>query len=213
MCFSEEASFTAAAALTVVGIFSLKLNKEKRLIPFALVPFFFALQQFNEGLLWIFLPTEPNGWPTFFSQYAYMFFAYLWWPIYIPFALAVGEKEADRKKWIIAFVVLGILQSIYFSMGTEGGSKVSIVNESIQFLPDSGVFPWVYVGIVVIPCIISTIAGSTIFGTLVLLSFLVTQYYYKANFVSVWCYFAAVISLMICWMIWKESKKLRLYPR
>jgi hypothetical protein len=207
MCFSAEVSFTAAAALTIVGIITLKLAKQKRLIPLALLPLFFAFQQFNEGILWLYLPTQPDSWMVFYSKHVFLFFAYLFWPIWLPFALTVAELNPTRKKWIALAFIAGLLQSAFFLTNPFGTPvSVTIVNHSIQYLPDSGLFRWVYVAIVTIPCFISSVRGIKVFGAAVFLAFAASEYAYSMNFVSVWCFFAALLSSIICWILWNECK-------
>ena len=55
MCFSASASFTAAAVLMPLGLYSTHLartNKQPHYVPLALTPFFFGVQQLVEGLEW-----------------------------------------------------------------------------------------------------------------------------------------------------------------
>ena len=52
MCFSAGASFTSAGILTILGILSIKkAPREYRL--FAMMPLFFAIQQYCEGIIWL----------------------------------------------------------------------------------------------------------------------------------------------------------------
>lgn len=210
MCFSAEASFTAAAILVVAGFITLKFAKQKRLIPLALLPFFFAFQQFNEGILWVYLPTAPDSWQVFVSSRIFLFFAYLFWPIYLPFALFVGEVFYMRKLWIGLIFLLGLMESVYFLTNPDGVPvSVSILNHSIQYLPNSGFFRWTYVAIILVPCFISSIKGIKVFGGAILLAFVVSEIFYTLNYVSVWCFFSALLSILICWILWQEGRYLK----
>lgn len=209
MCFSAEASFTASAILTVVGIATLRMAKRKRLILLALLPLFFAFQQFNEGLLWVYLPTQPNHEIAQIARYIFMFFAYLFWPIYLPLALTVAEPNRFRQILLLFTVAAGCWQTHHFLTNPEGAeTTLAIVNHSIQYLPDSGDFRWIYVAIVLAPCFISSIRGVPIFGVLLFTAFALTEYFYSLNFVSVWCFFAAILSAMMYWVILKERQRL-----
>jgi hypothetical protein len=59
MCFSPTASFVAGVAISTVGVATLKNVKNKREIPFALVPLIFGIQQIIEGFVWL-----SFGWPS-----------------------------------------------------------------------------------------------------------------------------------------------------
>jgi hypothetical protein len=53
MCFSAEASFTASAALVPCGVYCLTVARYRNpnYEPLALIPFFFGIQQFAEGMV------------------------------------------------------------------------------------------------------------------------------------------------------------------
>jgi hypothetical protein len=53
MCFSASASFGAGAALTVLGVLSLRKSESRSHIMFASIPLLFAAQQFTEGFVWL----------------------------------------------------------------------------------------------------------------------------------------------------------------
>ncbi|MED5468647.1 MAG: hypothetical protein VX542_00065, partial [Cyanobacteriota bacterium] len=87
MCFSASASFTAAAVLMPLGLYTHHLASEANrpgYKPLALVPFFFGLQQFIEGFLWVGLdngdavaaPIEPL---TTITSVGFLFFSYFFW--------------------------------------------------------------------------------------------------------------------------------------
>ena len=52
MCFSAAASFTAGAALSVVGVITVRRSRGAVELPLALVPLLFGIQQITEGVLW-----------------------------------------------------------------------------------------------------------------------------------------------------------------
>ena len=66
MCFSATASFTAGTALTAVGGLTVRKSRGKAELPLALVPLLFGIQQLTEGVLWLSLrhdlaPAEVVG--------------------------------------------------------------------------------------------------------------------------------------------------------
>ena len=82
MCFSVGASFATAGTLSVISLLSIKqVAHKKELIPFALTPLFFGIQQACEGFVWI---TINNGDTTsllhVISMYSFLFFAAMFWP-------------------------------------------------------------------------------------------------------------------------------------
>jgi hypothetical protein len=96
MCFSATASFAASAALGTISLTTLTKVKNKRHLPLVLIPLFFALQQFVEGLLW--LTITGSGKYTMELTYLFSFFALWWWPFYFPFTAYLMERQKNTKK-------------------------------------------------------------------------------------------------------------------
>lgn len=43
-------------------------------------------------------------------------------------------------------------------------------------------------------------------GLINLLSFIVTKFVFGEYVVSVWCYFAAALSILVLWILWKQEE-------
>src|SRR5262245_49220676 len=112
MCFSAEASFTVSAVLAAIGVATIKNASNSRLRLIAFVPFLFAIQQFAEGIVWLYM----NGTITdqnigIGAQYAYLSFAWVLWPIYTSCAIFISEKIHWRKAICGACVALATFVS------------------------------------------------------------------------------------------------------
>lgn len=207
MCFSPEVSFTAAVALGITGIMTLKNTTSRSQFFLAAIPFLFAIQQFAEGLSWLHLSYNVGSPENFkITKQTFLFFAFLIWPIWIPLAFFMVEKIAWRR-YVMLFLLIGgvVLTTLhtYYAMKIDTSAK--IVNHSIQY---NGAFPnhlFLYTTIVVLPCLISSLKNIWIYSILVLISFLIAAYFYQTTFISVWCFFAAVMSLSI-YKILKDNK-------
>ena len=92
MCFSAEVSFMAAAALLPAGGLALRraLRTRRSYAPLAALPLLFGLQQLAEGLVWVSGESDDRRWVEIFSI-GYMFFSWLAWPVWVPFAPAHSE--------------------------------------------------------------------------------------------------------------------------
>jgi len=53
MCFSASVSFGASALLTTCGALSIRKAQGPAQKLFASTPFFFGIQQFSEGCIWL----------------------------------------------------------------------------------------------------------------------------------------------------------------
>ena len=118
MCFSASASFTAAAVLMPLGLYSAHIarrTEQHHYLPLALTPFFFGLQQFIEGLEWTGLDRGRVEPLTSLAGLGFLFFAYCFWMIWIPWSAWSISRSTDsprlqhRLRWVaIVATVIGI---------------------------------------------------------------------------------------------------------
>lgn len=208
MCFSATASFTASAALGVIGVASIVKVKNKRELPLAIVPLIFALQQFLEGLLWLSISGFPHF--TLPLTYVYLFFAFLWWPIYTPFVVYFLATRAWQKKIIAVIFAGGILAGIWFySLFILHPLSAQIVNKCVYYSAEAGskIVPAVlYLVAIIIPGFLLKKRIANIFSFIVGVSALIAWWFYTVNFASVWCFFSAVLSFLIYFYISRKKK-------
>lgn len=197
MCFSATASFTAAALLAVSGGALLRRCKEdKTRIFLALIPCFFAAQQFSEGVLWTAFNYDAYGtWWSILAQYVFMFFAYLWWPTWIPIAYLMSEKVEWRKFVMITCLLAGLVFYCYivFEYFRSPSIPAQVVGHSIAYASGSYITKLLYLAIVSIPIFASSIPRMWIVGILTVGTFLIADYYYTYAYASLWCFACAII--------------------
>jgi hypothetical protein len=200
MCFSATASFAAGTALSATGVLTLRKSMGKRELPIALIPLLFGVQQLSEGVLWLSL---RNDLPALRSVAIYVFsmFSHVFWPIFVPFAILLVETNRRRKKTIGGFLVLGVcvgLYLLYFIVRFPVTAR--IYNRSIFY--DSPHF--FIVGVLVIYLLATCVSGLfsshrciNVFGALAFVLAIAAYEVSVKTFVSVWCFFAAILSLLI----------------
>lgn len=203
MCFSAGASFGASAVLSVIGVSVIKKVKSPYQIPFASIPLIFAAQQFSEGFVWLALSNPVFAPLEKVSSYAFLFFAQIVWPICVPIAIVMLEKDAKRKKILLLFVGIGVLVSSYFAHRLlMYGVHPNITGHHVaykQVYPDS----WGHVadmlyGIATLgPTFISKVKRMWTFGLAVSISYVIAYIVYVNYILSVWCFFASIISILI----------------
>lgn len=207
MCFSATASFAASAVLGTTGIVALSAVKDKRDYFIAAVPVLFAVQQFIEGLVWV---TLGQGLLTESLAYGFLFFAFLLWPVYIPLAVWAHERNPSRKCLLRYLIFFGSLGSFYLlvvlftqSLGVElaGNSLCYKINAPFEV-------PRIilYVSVTIGALLMSTSRLIQWFGALSLLSAAFAWFAYEKAFTSVWCFFAAALSLLIAFRFFLRKK-------
>ena len=213
MCFSATASFTASAILLPVGLYS--LNKAKQLDQpywlFALYPLLFGIQQAFEGWLWLELDAGGGG-NIRTPAWGFLFFSHLFWLAWVPLSCTFIETQAWKRKLFLSVTVAGTLLGLYLYVPAfvhEGWLRIDVVNGSILYnvglLFEEHVSRFalrvLYAFIVLIPLLLSSQRLVRYFGVLILVSVIVAELIYTEVFISVWCYFAAVLSAYILYML------------
>ncbi len=207
MCFSAEASFGASAVLGALSVATLKNVKSSAQVPFAMIPLMFAVQQAAEGMLWIGLSGTEQESRSYFPIYIFLIFAQLIWPIWVPLSIWRLEKDNIRKKILAGLLIMGIIVSTYllycmlvYEIKAEihGGHIRYILDFPIAFAWISSVF---YFLPTVLPLFVSSFKRMWQLGLAILSSFIITKIYFQEHLISVWCFFAGLISMLILTML------------
>lgn len=199
MCFSAEASFTAAVFLTAMGTATLRITSSRSQFFLATIPLLFALQQFLEGFIWLHLTQYIGSHHLFFNaQRIFLMFAFLIWPIWIPLSFALIETVPWRRTLLFITLYFGIaLSFINLLHGLRTDISVQAVNHSLQYtmgyVPQIVLYPF----IVLLPMFLSSSKRAWIFGILVTIGYIIAWYFYATTFTSVWCFFTAIVSFSI----------------
>jgi len=209
MCFSATASFTAAAVLIPAGVYCLKRSNQIDTCYWglAIFPLFFGMQQLLEGGVWLALQQGEEGIARGFAL-GFLLFSHVIWLGWVAYSSYLTESSFWRKRLFLVMVVIGILfgAAMYLPLLHKSSwLGLSIVNHSIyydlQLVSDAYVsqriVTLVYAGIILVPLVLSSGMYHRALGGLIFLSGAVTIAFFVWAFVSVWCYFAAIISLYI----------------
>ncbi len=217
MCFSPTASFAASAALVPLGGYSaresLKINR--KYIALALLPLIFGIQQFTEGFVWLGLLNQNETQVKIFS-YLFLFFAFGLWPFYVPFMVWNIEKEKTWRRKVLlvltfAGAVVGVLVYVPLIIGTTLFTT-RICNDCIAYETSRGdlhrnIYTLMYLVVTVTPFFLASNKKILVFGGLIVGSIIITLYFYSFAFFSVWCFFAAVLSAYIVYVIKTEDQR------
>jgi len=200
MCFSAFASFSAGAALCVIGGASARRVRRAAELPYALVPLCFGLQQLLEGALWLALPTPQHCLSGALTQ-GYSAFSQVIWPIYIPLAVYLLESPGWRRR------AIGLLAGAGAGVGLYLLWHMVQVPVLAQF---SGghiayVFPHFHQPLATVLYLLAACVSPLLsvwprvrwFGLLVSVSLVASAYFYARWFISTWCFFAALQSAVV----------------
>ena len=203
MCFSATASFSAGALLLGIGTVTLRsalATHQRRALPFAAIPMLFAMQQLIEGVIWLTFAEEVTRLNAAMT-YAYSFFSHVLWPVYVPVAVLLMEPAVWRRRTLTAFVAAGAAVGAYLLyvllaypiMSRPTGQH--IVYDSPHFFAAATMT--LYLLSTAISPLLSTHRWVVVFGALAMLSFAAAYAFYAMWFISVWCFFAALLSAVV----------------
>ena len=210
MCFSAGASFGASALLGVVGAVTITKAKTTPQRLFATIPFVFSVQQLAEGMLWLSLKTPGLEAGQSFFAYTFLVFAMMVWPVWIPFTIRLLEKDERTKRimsiligiGIVVFVGIGCILLVY---PVHVMASHHHLHYRFDFPPQVKNLIWLFNLLYFIATIlapfISGIKRMKWLGVIFLASYLFAIIFYKGFVVSVWCYFAAILSIVVLWII------------
>jgi hypothetical protein len=220
MCFSATVSYSAAAVLVGTGVYA--VQQARRLPPpylmWALVPVLFGLQQACEGRVWQEIDAGNAGAAVPFALGFHFFshFLWLWWlPLgsYLVEPGQAGKIGKIRKRVIGGCAIFGAFAGtlVYSEMLFHPEwMSVALREQSITY---DFSFPYrspihlpitpaaLYALTILVPLLFSSHRLIRIFGVLVVLSMVLASETYSYAYVSVWCFFAAALSLYLVCMI------------
>ena len=210
MCFSPEASFAGGIVISSVGVAALrkvrKAQKPSQRL-FAGIPLFFGVQQTAEGCVWLAL-SDPQYAPLHNGgMYLFLFMARVLWPVLMPLAVLLMEEDRQRKKLMQFSLALGSTVSVYYTYCLFFLNVAPhIEGHHIQYISD---FPELMATPVFIiyfiasltPLFVSSNKRTILLGVLLFFSAIVTVIFFTYYLTSVWCFFAAVISGVIYWIV------------
>jgi hypothetical protein len=151
------------------------------------------------------------------SMYIFLFFAGMFWPTWIPITVYCVEHSHKRKRLLLALLCLGIVVSITllfcWILQTPGALVVDhhidypviaypfgIMNESLARM-GSLLISLCYAIATIAPFFISSIQYMPILGLSIGIGALVAYIFYLIAFPSVWCFFAAISSVLVYFVV------------
>ena len=205
MCFSATASFSAGVVLLGIGTLTLKSARRPRELLFAAIPLLFAIQQLSEGVIWLTFRYEAPLLNVVMTH-VYSFFSHALWPVYVPMAVFLIEPPGRRRQALLAFAATGIAVGVYLLYILVAYPIVSRpTGQHIEYVSphffETAVMTLYLLSTTVSP-MLSTHRMVQAFGVLALLSFGAVYYFYATWFISVWCFFAALLSAVVYFHFW-----------
>jgi hypothetical protein len=199
MCFSETVSFSAAAGLSLLGIGTIRQTTSRAQLLLAAFPCLFAVQQTLEGLVWLGKSNSYFGEFDSIGTYGFLLFATLLWLVLSPLSIYLLETDIHKKRLLLGLAAGGLLLGVYLfgwimSHGIQPQTFSGNLLYDLRFIPFYEASKYLYLAIIVLPFAIAHSSALKLFSGLIASSFALSQLLFHATMVSVWCFFAAVLS-------------------
>ena len=216
MCLSAPVSLAAAAVLVPTGVFAMNraFRIDRRFLALAALPVLFGIQQYFEGMVWLAGEAGDQGAVARYSL-AYMFFAWIAWPVWVPIAgyfIETGRKRLLYLAFTIGGAMLGALLYVpYFAHDGWLATRfleLAIAYETVELLDFimAREFTYgIYVFFVVAPLLISSDRHVRFFGLLIAGVLAVTYVFFQYAHISVFCFGGALASLYLIFAILQKE--------
>jgi hypothetical protein len=200
VCFSATASFAAGTGLAAAGVYSIGKARNLREWPYAAIPLLFGVQQLIEGVIWItFRSDAPVLNPA--MTFAYSLFSHVLWPVYIPFAALAMEPAGLRRQWMLGLATAGGAAGLFLLFNMfRFPIQSRELGGHIEYVSPHFFAAFVMAGYLAGTCLsplLSSYRYVVLFGAAALASFLFSYAAYTRWFISVWCFFAAALSVIV----------------
>lgn len=215
MCFSASASFGAGAVLSVIGIAALRKAQGPSQTFFAGIPFIFAIQQITEGCLWLSFTHTAYASLQVPATYLFLFFAQVVWPFWVPYSIYRLEKRQPYRRILQAVTGIGALVSLYLAFCLWSFPvQASVIGQHISYgqhypIGLSRYGGMLYIIATITPPLLSGFKRMWMLGAAILISYIMTTILYEDYVISVWCFFASVISIAVLAILpgskWEEQ--------
>lgn len=189
--------------LAVVGGFAVHGVTARREIPLAVMPLVFSVQQLAEGVVWLAWSGGGDSGMVRIPAYLFLFIAQVWWPIWIPLSALCLEKRLPQRQALMFLFALGAALSVYLAgCLIYVGTTVEVTGQHIRYRCDypAGMFAiscLVYGAVTIIPALVCGSRFMPVLGCAIAASYIATEISYDYYVISVWCYFSAIISVLV----------------
>jgi hypothetical protein len=198
MCFDATASISSGIAIGAVGVATMPLVREPRERPFAALVFVFGVHQLLEGAVWLRLDAGDPATIHDPAVAAWLLIAWTILPVWVPLAAARFEPDAMRRRAMQGLALLGgVVGVLLFARAWGASTAVTIDHHHLVY--GTPLNPWLlgvpYVAATCGALLLSSHRFVRLFGVALAASMLVTLVVAAVAFSSVWCFFAAVMSV------------------
>jgi hypothetical protein len=221
-CISYEVSFSLSGTLLAGGGYCVRVARtvDKKLLPLAMIPLLFGIQQLCEGWVWVGLARSAHT-LTIAAATAFLFFALLVWPVWIPVSTLFTERSRGARIYLGIMVVVGAVTGVCLILPIllrPDWLALHVTHHSIHYRISASplvhevpgvVWEALYLLAVATPLFVSGRKRLIQAGAALILAAAASRVFFDYAFASMWCLFAAALSLYLCFVFYRLRRTAR----
>lgn len=195
-----EADLVAGAVLLPIGVLSLRHVRAPREVPLASLPLLLGVHQLVEALVWAGVDGSVSPDLAHVAALVYVAIALPLLPTLFPIAVWLIETPS-RRRWVLPFLLIGLVVSAYMGLRLwQNGLDVAVHDYGLEYRVGLGfneLWSGAYIVATMGACLVSSHRTIVAFGVLNLIGLTVVGLVYAQAFASLWCIYAALVSVLI----------------
>jgi hypothetical protein len=202
MCFSPEADAVVGGIVVVIGVDALRHVREPKQILLASLPLLFGLHQLDEAFVWLGLQGHVSESVQRVGTWIYLLFALAALPALVPVAVFAIERSPVRRRVIACMAALGIAVGVSLGVAVFRGSVNAAIDGryiayDVSALHQGGQLTALYVVAACGALVLCSYRDVALLGVLNLVAVPVLMWLTVSGFISLWCFWAAIVSVVI----------------
>lgn len=203
-----------AGVLTGIGARSVATASDDSQYLFAAIPLGFAAQQAIEGTVWLRITSPSDHLLLRAAVFSFLAFALVIWPMWVPLSLRLLERDDARRRWLGWLTAVGVVVAavaVWLLVWWEPHARVD--GHSLRYSFGGHTNTAVHVALIVayviptlLPFFVSTEDLSKVFGTALIVAMGITVLIRREALTSVWCFFAAGLSVVVLVSIRRRTR-------
>jgi hypothetical protein len=201
MCFSPQADFVAGAVVVGLGVETLRRVRTRRELIVGALPLLFGVHQLIEGFVWLGLRGQVSAGLGDAAKEAYIVYAHAVLPAIVPLGFMLIEPDRRRERRMLPLAWFGALLGAYLLWQVTaypvGAQEQARCIDYTTHTPNDILLGLLYVAATCGPALLSSRQYLRWFGLVSLVGAIVTAILRVDELTSLWCLYAAGVSVLI----------------
>ncbi len=209
LCLSPEVDLVAGLIVGAIGIDALRHVSHRRQLALAAIPLILGVHQLIEAGVWWSLQGRLSEIIGSTAIWVYLAIALIVVPILVPLGVRQVEPVPRRRRWMTPFLVAGVIVGIILAAALViGPVRASIGGYYIDYRVGTTYYEPIgalYLGAVIVPMLMSSHRPFVWMGVANVAIVSGLAWLLITGVVSLWCFAAAVQSVLIAHYLRSES--------